>query len=170
MEERNTATNTSHGLVEAIKNCRQDLLTIIDVDFGLLNLLKSRDLLTSDQIEKIERHQTTADRVSCLLNYVSGFHESKIEEFLSALEQTQQVHVTKYIRCHGCLSELGVDRNEWPLQKCESEFKYFKSSLSKLVDFIDSKHGLIDELFTVGFLNRQHRERVEGIEEQYRTK
>lgn len=164
MEERNTATDTAHGLTEAVKNCRKDLLAIIDVDFGLLNLLESSDLLTSDQIEDAKCKPTTGGRIDCLLNYVSSFQESKIEEFLSALEHTQQVHVAKYIRCHGRLSETDLDRNEWPFQKCEAEFKCYKSNWSKLVDFIDSEYGLIDELFSIGFLNRQHRESIKGVQ------
>jgi hypothetical protein len=74
------------------------------------------------------------------------------EQFLTALNNNQLAHISEYIRANGNLSDLNQER--WPLYQCD-EMRTIEKNWTKLLERIDLKCGLLDELFAVGFLNER---------------
>jgi hypothetical protein len=77
--------------------------------------------------------------------------DAQQEQFLVALDKTQQTHVSEYIRAGGNLKSLNKDN--WPLRFC-GEVRMLDKNLVKLTEAINLKCGLLDELFAEGFLNQ----------------
>jgi hypothetical protein len=105
---------------------------------------------------KFEASGRPASRVDQLLNFVVKMSDVQQEQFLVALEKTQQTHVSEYIRAGGNLQNINKDN--WPLLFC-SEIGMLNNNFVKLKEAINSKCGLLDELLSENFLNRQQMER-----------
>jgi hypothetical protein len=81
------------------------------------------------------------------------------EQFLVALNNNQQAHVSEYIRVNGKLSELNKER--WPLPLCH-ERDVLDKKRNQLMELIDMKCGLLDELFSVGFINSRQMKSIQA--------
>jgi len=144
-------------LITNIKTLRNKL-PIIDINFGLLDELRTLQILTSEQREVTNSKQTISTRVGQLLDNVISLSNEQLEQFVKALELTNQKHVVNYIQSNG----VRVNTNEdWPVyytQLIEVSDKIY----STLVEVIDSRNGLLDELASTGCLNNQHKEFIEA--------
>jgi competence protein ComGC len=125
---------------------------MVDIDYGLLDELCAVDVITRDQADEVRSKRTPDSRVEQLLNFVVKMTDAQQEQFLVALDKTQQTHVSEYIRAGGNLKSLNKDN--WPLLHC-SEMRMLDKNLATLTEAIDLKCGLLDELFAEGCINRQ---------------
>jgi hypothetical protein len=137
---------------EIIQRLRGNLTNIVDIDHGLLDELCAVDVITHDQVDEVRSERTPNSRVEQLLNFVVKMSDAQQEQFLVALNKTQQTHVSEYIRAGGDLKNLNKDN--WPLWLC-GEIRMLNKNLATLTETIDLKCGLLDELFAEGCINRQ---------------
>jgi len=90
---------------EFIQKKMNQLRTLIDTQFGLLEPLISNDVLTCDQVTVVRQKASYRDEAARkLLEEISKdpmSNEKKKEHFFNALDQTQQKHVSNYIRGNG---------------------------------------------------------------------
>ena len=137
-------------LREIIESLRTDLLKFMSFEDGLLRELRTLDVITLEQVEAIRSRQTRDSEVDQLLTIVAGLPDTKQEGFLVALSNSQLTHVSAYMRANGNL--FLINRDLWPLYLC-SEFRIIEKRWVKLIELIDCKCGLLDELFTAGFIS-----------------
>jgi hypothetical protein len=137
---------------------------MIDVCHGLLYELLSLSVLSYDQIEDVRIKRADCSKVSQLLNYVMKSSCDKQKRFLVALYKTGQQHVNNYILANGQRS--GTDIENWPLMDTR-EFLPFYRHQAKLVNLIDPKSGLLDEMLSIGCISRQQKERIEAGQTTY---
>jgi len=151
-------SSSENILITNIKTLRNKLLPIIDINFDQLDELRTLQILTSEQREVTNSKQTISTRVGQLLDNVISLSNEQLEQFVKALELTNQKHVVNYIQSNG----VRVNTNEdWPVyytQLIEVSDKIY----STLVEVIDSRNGLLDELISTGCLNNQHEEFIEA--------
>lgn len=121
-----------------------NLSKIIDIDYGLLDLLRSMGVLNGEQIEIIQSNPITESRIWKMLDYIIKTSFEHQELFMTALERTQQKHVVNYIRLNGQRPTDNTD--EWPINIGSEEAKIIDRQWSKLVELIDSRNGLLDEM------------------------
>ena len=76
---------------------------VITTQYGLLDALVSNNGLTYEQFSLIKRKDTYTDEVRQLLEEITRetLPEEKKSAFLNALDQSQQKHVSNYIRGKG---------------------------------------------------------------------
>jgi hypothetical protein len=100
-------------------------LTFTDLDHGLLDNLRNERILSRKQIRTIQSRPTKQKKIDQLLNYVRGRSE---EQLLAALDGPGEVYKIK----------KSIDQH-W----------------TKLIDLIDSRNGLLDEMLSAGCINNQ---------------
>jgi hypothetical protein len=144
---------------QIIQHLRGILTNIVDIDHGLLDELCALDVITRKQTDDVRSERTPDSRVEKLLDLVVRMSDVQQEQFLVALEKTQQTHVSAYIRAGGNLQNINKDN--WPLLLC-SEVQMVKKNLATLTEAIDLKCGLLDELFAEGFINRQQMKAIKA--------
>jgi hypothetical protein len=152
-----TIRQTNEGLSrgkysEAIESWREQLIRFINVDYGLLDDLCALGVITSQQIGE-------TDNKGQLLDLIVMIPDELQEQFLVALNNNQQAHVSEYIRVNGKLSELNKER--WPLPLCH-ERDVLDKKRNQLMELIDMKCGLLDELFSVGFINNRQMKSIQA--------
>ena len=138
-----------------IKTQTNDLIYLMMTQFGLLDVLASNQVLTAKQVSLIRGKDLNSGQVRQLLEEITRdkISAEKKEAFLTALDQTQQKHVSNLIRGKGKrAAEYGDD---WPLYYC-AEVSRLIANRSKLIDLIDARNGLLDEMLSIeGINNRQ---------------
>jgi hypothetical protein len=93
-----------------------------------------------------------------LLDLIVKMPDEQQEQFLVALNNNQQAHVSEFIRADGNLQKL--DRESWPLSLCH-ERDVLDTKRNQLMELIDMKCGLLDELFSVGFINSRQMKSIQ---------
>jgi hypothetical protein len=170
--KNNAAETSAHDdalrskLSESILSLRANLTLFLDIEYGLLDDLCARRVITSQQIEEI-RKSTLTDGAAYLLNLVSEMSDESQQQFLAALDDNQQAHISEYIRINGDLSK--VKRDRWPLPLCD-EMKSIEKNRAKIIEMTDLKCGLLDELFAVGFLNDLQMKSIKDKEEAVQSR
>jgi hypothetical protein len=86
---------------ETIQRMRTVLTSIVDIQHGLLDELRALDVITHQQFDEIRSQRTPSSRVDQLLNIVVQMSDAQQEQFLTALQNNQQVHVSELIRAKG---------------------------------------------------------------------
>jgi hypothetical protein len=158
------ACDKTGQLSAKLARCSDELRIMIDINHGLLNELRGISVLSRDQIEDVRRKPSESSEVSQLLDYVIKSSCDQQKRFLVALYKTGQQHVNNYILANGQRSETDIEN--WPLMDT-SEFLPFYRHQAKLVNLIDPKNGLLDEMLSIGCISRQHKERIEAGETTY---
>jgi hypothetical protein len=134
---------------DTIQRLRDDLKQMMDTDYGLLHELISLYVITRNEADEV-RHEHDNCAVQ-LLNLVMKMSDAQQEQFLMALDNTQQTHVSEYIRANGELKSL--EKDKWPLLFCD-EIQMLEKNYYKLIEAFDWRFGLLDELFSEGCINR----------------
>jgi hypothetical protein len=163
-ETNNKASRGKHS--ETIQSLHIDLMMFVDTQYGLLDELRELGVITRQQADEIGSELSCHSRSRSsehLLNLIVEMSEEKQEQFLSALDNNQQSHISEYIRANGDLSNL--NRERWPLPKC-NEFKTIEKNWRELRELIDLKLGLMDELLAVGFLNERQMKSIDENEKE----
>jgi Caspase recruitment domain len=130
-QTNNTANNptnedSSRGRhSETIESMRSNLTRCMNPDDGLLDELLAAGVITHQQDEVIRSQWTHSDRVDQLLTFVINMPDEKQEQFLVALDNNQQTHVSAYIRSKENLSSL--DQDSRPLYLCK-EFRIIEKN------------------------------------------
>jgi hypothetical protein len=154
-------TNSSH-IGGTLSNFHAELVQIIDLDHGLLDELRRLKVLSRDEIQRFEyarNKEPESKSAADLITKVSHMSQEKQNTFLVALENSQQAHVSHYIRENGKLCE--EDKAKWPLIECD-EADVIDENWRELVETIDTEHGLLDELFAEGGINIQHMDSIKS--------
>jgi len=87
------------SVLSAITTLKSLLAEMIEPDFGLLDRLLATKVLTRRQISKVHSERTVYDRNDTLLDLLTG--EDQCNEFVRALQRTNQPHVVNFIRQNG---------------------------------------------------------------------
>jgi hypothetical protein len=90
-----------------------------------------------------------------LFDAVNKLSLQQQEQFLLALENTQQSHVTNYLRNGGSVPALYTEN--WPLF-VDNQWKRVEENLWRLKELIDTRNGLLDELLSVQLVNNQQKQ------------
>lgn len=157
---QNQAITNNPEIATKLTCLRNDLLYIIDIEHGLISVLRELEVLTHQQIEVIESKSYVTSQINQLLDDIIGAPYQQQTLFLEALERTQQKHACNYINANGLRSEAYSD--EWPLYDCRQESKRMESKWTKLLETIDTVNGLLDELYSAKCINNQHQQRIEA--------
>jgi len=153
-----------------IRRNTNDLIYIIKTQFGLLDTLVSKDVLNTKQASLIEEKNMSMGRAKQLLEEITreSISDEKKELFLTAFDETQHKHVSNFIRGKGVRSAEYEDH--WPLYYC-NEYSRMTVNRSKLIDLVDSKNGLLDEMFSSECINNQQKHSVDDeTTDENRTK
>ena len=142
-----------------IQHLCNDLLQVIDIEYGLVDWLISLNLLIYEQSYVIQNKPVLVDRISHLLDDVISWSEDQQEQFLHALDMTQQTHVVMYIRTEGIYSaEYG---DNWPLAESQG-VKALHRNHVKFIELTDYTNGLLEELFYMHFLSYRQMQQIEA--------
>lgn len=141
-----------------IRACRDVLIFIIDIEC-LLDELRSSHIITYQQIELIQCKVPVCCQVAQLLDDVIAMPPETREGFLTALEKTGQKHVSNYIRANGTRTTEYAD--DWPLFVTE-RMKEIDSNRSQLVDLVDCRNGLLDDMMQSRCISIQHRDTIDA--------
>lgn len=95
-----------------IRKRHDGLLSIVDIDFGLLDYLCGMNVLTYEQKTRIEELATPPEKIRQLLKDVVDMSPDRQELFLEALIANEQSHVVNYIRG---LVHCGATEEDWPI-------------------------------------------------------
>jgi len=90
--------NTQH-ILSNVMRLKSALANIIDPDFGLLDELLSRQVLTRRQLAKVRSERTVYERNDAMLDLLVS--EDQCDHFVKALRQTSQQHVAIFIAQNG---------------------------------------------------------------------
>jgi hypothetical protein len=102
---------------ETIQRLRSNLMLMMDTEWGLLDELITLDVITHNEADEVQNERTRESRAAQLLNLVMKMSDAQQEQFLIALDNNQQTHVSEYIRANGELESLNKDK--WPLLFCD---------------------------------------------------
>jgi hypothetical protein len=133
-----------------IKNLRSDLLRMIDIEYGLLDELVRLDVLTPLQVEVIQSKSFDDQRTEQLLDYVVNSTHHQRNQFLEALNRTDQSHVVAYIQGNGIYAAENGDN--WPLY-ASSKRRWLDRNRRRVIELLGLKCGLLDELLSVDCVN-----------------
>lgn len=85
---------------DKIWSLRTTLADNLETEFGLTDKLFSRHVLNKHQQENIEQHKMAKKRISELLSSIAWTDDNNYQEFLTALNKTNQQHVAYFIKCN----------------------------------------------------------------------
>jgi hypothetical protein len=131
----------------------------VDIQHGLLDELRALDVITHQQFDEIRSQRTVSGRVNQLLNIVVQMPDAQQEQFLTALQNTQQIHVSELIRGKGNANTL--NRDMWPVRCC-MEWRTVNKNWVKLVELIDLKCGLLEELLSEGCITHRQMQTIKA--------
>lgn len=143
-------------LLENMKGLRKQLVDIIEIQCGLLDILHSMGVLTYRQIEDITCKPTPGSQVRHLLE----LSEIQSKRFLVALEMNQQTHVVNFIRDNG-VEQQRSGTVDWPLRMSKI-YPDIERNWSKLIELLDCRNGLLDEMLSTDCINYDQKEYVES--------
>jgi Caspase recruitment domain len=148
--------------VGRIEHHRNNLLDMIDIDNGLLDAMVSTGVLTHRQVTFIRDQRTMYDRIDKTLGELISLCITRrhMQMFLAALDRTRHRHVSNFLRGNG--NRTADHADEWPLIYCSNIIRKIDMHRSKLIELIDSRCGLLDELLSAGRISIQHKQRIES--------
>jgi len=89
-------------LLQVIKHHSKELQALIDSEFGLLEELLRRLLLTEKSYEDVRTKSDHFKKNDCLLHYIKlKSTEKEFLDFLDALRNTHQGHVANFLLANG---------------------------------------------------------------------
>lgn len=92
---------TVSSMAKDLRSLKNDLRNFIEPDYGLLNVLLSRDLIKAEQQAIIRSKGNVFEKCDLLLDMFIGRPTEDCEKFLSALTAANQEHVVNYIILKG---------------------------------------------------------------------
>jgi Caspase recruitment domain len=101
----------------------------------------------------------STNRINKLLDYVVSFPHAQQKQFLLALYKTGQIHLINLIVSNGSY-ELGSNDENWPFMP-DPRHSVLTENWSKVKESLDTKNGLLDEMFSASCINKQHKQAVE---------
>jgi hypothetical protein len=160
MSDKTEITPTySSSSASTIAACLSRLIEIINCDHSLLDEMKRKRLISHRQREDLLRKISNFDAAEQLFEYVVKMSAAQHENFLVALDEAGQQHVANYIRENG--NRTAACEDNWPL--ADSEFlSDLENNWSQLIDIVDSRNGLLDELLSVRCINNRLKESLES--------
>lgn len=139
---------------------------MIEVNFGLLDELNSRNVLSAKEVENIETQSAFEKRVMQLLDYVLDKPSEKHEQFLAALNANQQSHVVNYIQA--IKDKHNRTKHKWPLWTTRTATK-INRDMSQLKEIIDCRCGLLDKMLSEKCITLQQKLFIEAGETDEET-
>jgi len=141
------------------------LSEFIEVQYGLPDELRSKGWLSVEQFENIRSIRTMTSAARLLLNLLSDRSHQEQEIFLEALNATHQKHVVNFIRRGGQRAS-----DDWSLWADEQIKSKINNSWRMLVEIIDTRTGLLDELVIKKCISwRQKRSIDNGVKDGERN-
>jgi Caspase recruitment domain len=134
------------------------LQNIILTEYGLLDELFSTGIFSEHEAEQIKCDSTPTGKVSKMLNHIAQMSNEQQQQFLAALDKTDQSHITQFIRHDGKKPDIGTDN--WPIYP-DNQWSKIKDNWRQLIELIDSRNGLLDELLSVGCINNRQKQAVD---------
>ena len=160
IEDQNQDKDVEAPLTTSIKKNRNVLLGIIDIQCGLLDEMASLNILSHEDLDAITCQRAIYGKINKLLDDVVAMSSDQQEQFLLALEQTNQGHVSQYIKLDGIPPENDAD--DWPVRACEEEMRLIEVNRPKFIELVDSRNGLLDEMLSAGCISYAQRQHIES--------
>jgi len=163
--ERSSAT-INDDFVEIFKTdvdlLKIDLLYMINIDNGLLDALVHDGLLTEQQVEVIQEPSSYYEQISRMIETImaQAVSDDIMNQFLRVLDQMQHKHVSNYVRGEGQWASDFEDY--WPVYHCQTERSLMEQNFSKFIESIDSRNGLLDEMFAAFCITSQQKQYLES--------
>ena len=141
-----------------------DLEDCIDSDNGLLDRLGDRDIISNDEINRLDEIKEYRSRNRKILRKLKENINSSSKEFIKALCDDEQDHIAKFIVTAGC--ETNSDERLLPreLRKVINDNMF---CLEWLID--TEKLELLHHLVRAGCITYRHRDRVIKSEPHYKA-
>jgi len=91
-------------LATSIVQLREDLLDVIEPNFGLLDELTAFSVLTNRQRQDVDSVKAVYKKNACILDCLTT--EDQCLKFIEALEKTKQPHIVNLIMNRGTMELL----------------------------------------------------------------
>jgi len=143
-----------------IKRDMNNLMYMMKTQYGLLDELVSNNVLNTQQVSLIQEKDSCSGKTRQLLEEITreSMSDETKETLFNALDQTQQKHVSNWIRGKGeRVDEYG---DLWPLWY-STEWRSMTANRSNLVTLIDPRNGLLDAMLSTDCVNVQQKHTVE---------
>ena len=156
----------SSKVADFIEQNMLKLIECVDVDNGLADYLFSREVLTSEQYEKLS-NKTRWDSYQeqnreLLSNMLPQALESKqaYKMFLAALVETDQRHVFNFI--NNSLDDVQVTEDDDCRILTQVEMGSIDKNQFRLINLIDPSPTFLDSLLSKGCITQRHRDRIDA--------
>ena len=87
------------NILACITSLKAGLIDIVEPDFGLIDELRSLEVLSCHDVDDIRSEGTVYRRTEAILDLLAT--EDQCNKFIVALQQTDQQHVVNYINRNG---------------------------------------------------------------------
>lgn len=160
---RRTATDTKNWplyfsyVIDVLFDKWPRLIELVDSKYGLLDELLSAGCITRRHKEWIEAAETNTQKNERLLYILQRRSVGDYEAFIRCLVKTKQHHVASLLATE-------ADENIHPLN--DTQKSRLIANQAALVSLIDSKHGLLAELFSADCITRRQKECIESAATQ----
>jgi hypothetical protein len=153
-DEKISYSVNGNKFADIISAHREDLIHMMEIDFGLLDELLSKKVLTHSQYTNIKGLSDNM-KVGQLLDDVMKMSPKLQSSFLAALLTCQQSHVVKYI--------LGIKTiaEDWPLYKSTTAENIHRK-LRQLKELIHWQCGLLDEMIAEKCITLRQKRYIEA--------
>ena len=154
-------------VADFIKQNMTKLIECLDVDNGLADCLFSKQVLTSEQYEKLSnkswwlsyQEQNRELLSNMLLRGLASIQACKM--FLTALVETDQRHIFNFINNSLGLYKVQVAETDHCRILTADELNRIRRNLFHLIKLIDPSPTFLDSLLKDGCITQPHRERIE---------
>ena len=153
-------------LTDFVKQNMSKLIECLDVDNGLADCLFSRDVLTSEQYEKLTNKSWWSSFQEQNLELLSSMLPARLESehmckmLLAALIETDQRHIFNFIS--NSLSEAEFNENSDCRILTADELNRIDRNLFHLINLIEPSPTFLDSLLREGCITQRHRERIDA--------
>ena len=90
------------GISSCLEQHQSDLITILELDYGLLEKLTSIDPENADVFIRMQKGINKEERIEQLLKYFQKQPSKMCDVFVTALWEADQQHVANFIKYNGC--------------------------------------------------------------------
>jgi len=161
-EPNEPGQNIDPFITVIIHQTRQ-LRRIFSLEYGLLDELVVRGVLSSEQVEHIQENSTQQSRIVWFIEELIGDPHRltrNVNRFYGALNHAHHKHVANFIKSDGIrLAEYG---EHWPLICCDSEIRRLDNYRDSFIELVDTRCGLLDEMLSSFIIDIRHLHRIDA--------
>lgn len=132
------------GVREVLWSKRALLAHTLDVSYTLLHSLLARGIITQEKYAEIERHNSNAKRVDCLIAILERRPAEQFLQFLHAVEEDGQPHVVRMLQPVGDALTILPAKETKPCRFENNDCKH--KIMIELEETLEPDYGLMQKL------------------------